>query len=56
MLHGFESKVERVPWERGDRTDAFALFSVSSFTGELRELASVRDDVLLVDGSNEETL
>ncbi|WP_102372554.1 ATP-binding protein [Enorma phocaeensis] len=49
VLRGLESKVERVPWERGDRTDAFALFSVSGFTDELRAIAADRDDVLLVD-------
>ena len=50
-LRALEEKVTRVPWEKGVRTDIFALFSVSGFTDELRRIAATRDDVLLVDDS-----
>ncbi|WP_019239060.1 MULTISPECIES: ATP-binding protein [Enorma] len=48
VLRDLENKVARVPWERDGRTDIFVLFSVSGFTDGLHELASTRDDVLLV--------
>lgn len=51
VLHALEETAARVPWERGERTDVFALFSVSGFTDELRKIAEARDDVLLVDDS-----
>lgn len=40
-----------VPWERDEHSDTFVLFSVSGFTDELRTVADVRDDVVLVDDS-----
>lgn len=51
VLRALEEKAARVPWERDRRTDAFALFSASGFTDELREIAGARDDVVLVDDS-----
>lgn len=51
VLRAFEEKAARIPWERDRRTDAFALFSASGFTDELREIAGARDDVVLVDDS-----
>ena len=51
VLRALEEKAARVPWERDRRTDAFALFSASGFTDELREIAAVRGDVVLVDDS-----
>lgn len=51
VLRALEEKAARVPWEQDGRTDAFALFSASGFTGELREIAEVRGDVVLVDDS-----
>ena len=51
VLRALEEKAARVPWERDGRTDAFALFSASGFTDELREIAEVRGDVVLVDDS-----
>lgn len=51
VLRALEEKAARVPWERDRRTDAFALFSASGFTDELREIAASRGDVVLVDVS-----
>ncbi len=51
VLRALEEKAARVPWERDRRTDAFALFSASGFTDELREIAAARGDVVLVDDS-----
>ena len=51
VLRALEEKAARVPWERDRRTDAFALFSASGFTDELREIAVARGDVVLVDDS-----
>lgn len=51
VLRALEEKAARVPWERDGRTDAFALFSASGFTDELREIAAARGDVALVDDS-----
>lgn len=51
VLRALEEKAARVPWERDRRTDAFALFSASGFTDELREIAASRGDVVLVDDS-----
>lgn len=51
VLRALEEKAARVPWEQGGRRDAFALFSASGFTDELREIAGERDDVVLVDDS-----
>ncbi len=51
VLRALEEKAARVPWERDRRTDAFALFSASGFTDELREIAEMRGDVVLVDDS-----
>lgn len=51
VLRALEEKAARIPWERDRRTDAFALFSASGFTDELREIAGARDDVVLVDDS-----
>lgn len=51
VLRALEEKAARIPWERDRRTDAFALFSASGFTDELRVIAGARDDVVLVDDS-----
>lgn len=51
VLRALEEKAARVPWERDRRTDAFALFSASGFTDELREIAASRGDVVFVDDS-----
>lgn len=51
VLRALEEKAARVPWERDRRTDAFALFSASGFTDELREIAEMRGDVVLIDDS-----
>lgn len=51
VLRALEEKAARVPWERDRRTDAFALFSASGFTDELREIAAARGDVVLVEDS-----
>ena len=51
VLRALEEKAARVPWERDGRRDAFALFSASGFTDELREIAAARGDVVLVDDS-----
>ena len=51
VLRVLEEKAARIPWERDRRTDAFALFSASGFTDELREIAEMRGDVVLVDDS-----
>lgn len=51
VLRALEEKAARVPWERDRRTDAFALFSASGFTDELRKIAAARGDVVLVDDS-----
>ncbi len=56
VLRDLEGKAARVPWEKGDRTEQFVLFSVSGFTDGFRKLASARDNVLLVDDSIEEAL
>ena len=49
ILRDLEQKAERVPWEKTRRKEWFVLFSAGGFTDELRELAAVRSDVLLVD-------
>ena len=41
-------KKESVPWKKEDRRETFVLFSISGFTGRLRELARERGDLLLV--------
>ena len=51
VLRALEDKATRVSWEKDERTDTFALFSVSGFTDELRGIAEKRDDVMLVDDS-----
>jgi len=43
-------KKELVPWNKEMRKETFVLFSISSFTERLTELASRRDDLLLVGG------
>ncbi|WP_080800443.1 ATP-binding protein [Arabiibacter massiliensis] len=48
ILRDLEEKAAKVGWHSQDRTASFALFSISGFTEELTELASVRPDVLLV--------
>ena len=52
VLRTLEEKVACVPWEKDARANAFALFSVSGFTDELRQIAAARDDVLLADDSD----
>lgn len=51
VLRALEGRASRVPREGDERTDVFALFSVSGFTEELREIVEARGDVLLVDDS-----
>ena len=53
VLRALEEKAARVPWQKGERVDGFVLFSVSGFTDELRLIAEARDDVVLVDDSEQ---
>jgi len=39
-----------VPWNKETRKETFVLFSISGFTERLTELASRRDDLLLIGG------
>lgn len=49
VLRDLEQKAERVPWEKPRRQLWYVLFSAGGFTDELRQLAAVRSDLLLVD-------
>ena len=51
FLHELEQKAERVSWNKDRRKTWFVLFSMGSFTDELRQLAEARSDLLLVDDS-----
>jgi len=50
VFYALLEKKELVPWKKGKRKEKFVLFSISGFTGRLRDLASEREDLLLVGG------
>ena len=52
VLRELEQKTGAVPWEKARRRVWYVLFSTGGFTEELRELAALREDVLLVDDSD----
>ncbi|MHB8093229.1 MAG: ATP-binding protein [Syntrophales bacterium] len=47
ILDGLEKKARLVDWHRGERKEAFVLFSRSGFTANLEKLAKERGDMLL---------
>mgnify|MGYP004667921309 FL=1 len=47
VLRSLEAKTNAVSWERNGRRVWYVLFSISSFTDELKALAAARDDVML---------
>lgn len=49
VLRELEQKAEHVSWNNRSRRVWFILFSVGGFTDDLKQLADVRPDVLLVD-------
>ena len=49
ILHELEKKAALVDWNRNDRHELFALFSISGFTDELQRLAGKRNDLFLFD-------
>ena len=51
VLAKLEKKAARVPWKQHARRDLFVLFSIGGFTDDLKALARVRDDIILVDDS-----
>lgn len=51
ILRELEKKAETVEWQKGRRKEWYILFSSGGFTEDLRELASSRDDLILIDDS-----
>lgn len=49
ILRNLEKKSEKVGWKKNNRHVWYVLFGAHGFTEELRELAGVRDDLLLFD-------
>lgn len=49
VLYQLEAKADGVDWQKKDRHVWFVLFSAAGFTKELKELAAVREDLLLFD-------
>ncbi|MCL2284912.1 MAG: ATP-binding protein [Firmicutes bacterium] len=49
VLGELERKVSQVAWKKNDRRCYFILFSVSGFSDELMELASIRNDLILME-------
>jgi len=48
VFYALLGKKELVPWKIGERKEKFVLFSISGFTDRLQNLASERNDLLLV--------
>ena len=53
VLRDLEEKSARVNWKKQERRLWYVLFSAAGFTEELKQLAKMRDDLLLCDESNE---
>ena len=53
VLRDLEEKSTRVNWKKQERKLWYVLFSAAGFTEELKQLAKIRDDLLLCDESNE---
>ena len=51
VLRELEKKADAVEWNRSNRHLWFVLFSISGFTDDLLQLSAQRNDVLLVDDS-----
>jgi hypothetical protein len=47
ILDDLEKKARLVDWRRGERKEAFVLFSRSGFTANLEKLSKERGDLLL---------
>lgn len=47
VLHSLENKASSVDWKKHDRHVWYVLFSISGFTEELKQLAVIRNDLLL---------
>lgn len=54
VLRELEKKADAVEWNRSNRHLWFVLFSISGFTDDLLQLSAQRNDVLLVDDSQNE--
>ena len=49
VLQDLEKKAELVPWRKPSRCNWYILFSMGGFTDDLKKLAEIRNDLLLVD-------
>jgi len=54
VLRELEKKADAVEWNRSNRHLWYVLFSISGFTDDLLQLSAQRNDVLLVDDSQNE--
>ena len=54
VLRELEKKADAVEWNRSNRHLWFVLFSISGFTDDLLQLSAQRNDILLVDDSQNE--